>query len=97
MVLVLYFKVTINLRKIDQWSVHLPCLPANRASRRRATLESSQSIGSSRTSSPSASVSTESGIVTIGFDDGLASVTSFTYPPDTPFSVSSKSLEVRVK
>ncbi|CAB3363739.1 Hypothetical predicted protein [Cloeon dipterum] len=75
-------------------SVHLPCLPANRASRRRATLESSQSIGSSRTSSPSASVSTESGIVTIGFDDGLASVTSFTYPPDTPFSVSSKSLEI---
>ncbi|XP_059475386.1 uncharacterized protein LOC132196623 isoform X2 [Neocloeon triangulifer] len=74
-------------------SVHLPCI-SNKASRRRATLESSQSIDSSRTSSPSASVSTESGIVTIGFEDGLASVTSFTYPPDTPFSISSKSLEI---
>jgi hypothetical protein len=61
--------------------------------KRRDTLDSS--IDSSRASSPALSVSTESGIVTIGYEDGLASVTSFSFP-DTSRSVSSKSIEVCV-
>jgi hypothetical protein len=62
--------------------------------KRRDTLDSS--IDSSRASSPALSVSTESGIVTIGYEDGLASVTSFSFP-DTSRSVSSKSIEVSVQ